>query len=60
MNCERCFNETAVTTMSWLNEDVICLECDKKEKSHPRYKDAKDAEFEQVKQGNYNYKGLLS
>lgn len=60
MNCERCHKKTSVTTMSWLNDETICLDCDEKEKLHPRYKEAKAAELQQVQQGNYNYKGLLS
>lgn len=59
MNCERCNKKTLVTTMSWLNEEIICLDCEEREQSHPMYKEAKDAELQQVQQGNYNYKGLL-
>jgi len=29
------------------------------EKDHPRFKEAKEAELQQVKAGNLNYKGLL-
>jgi hypothetical protein len=44
--------------MSWFNTDCICKECDEKEKAHPRYKEAKEAELEQVKKGNYNFEGI--
>jgi len=57
--CQRCYTETNSYTMSFLNTQLICNECDKKEKDHPRFKEAKEAELRQVKAGNYNYKGLL-
>ncbi len=59
IKCERCLKETTVTTMSYLNTEMICLECDLKEKDHPQYKEAKEAELAEVRKGNYNYKGLL-
>ena len=45
-------------TMSWFNEDWICNECDKKEHAHPLIDKAKQKELEEVKKGNYNYKGI--
>lgn len=40
------------------NEDCICLECKEKETKDPRYKKARDREHEEVKKGNYNFKGI--
>jgi hypothetical protein len=57
--CERCRVLTLVTTMSWLNQDMLCLDCKEKEKKYPRYLDAKKIESKYVKSGNYNYRGLL-
>lgn len=44
--------------MSMYNTKCICLECKKKEIQRDDYKDAMDAELEEVKKGNYNYKGI--
>ena len=57
-NCNRCNQETAVTTMSRFNTDMICLECDDKEQEHPDYQRAKDAEQAQVDAGNLNFPGV--
>jgi len=59
MKCDRCGKETNITIMSWLNTQIICMECSKNEKSHPRYKEAKEREHQEVLRGNYNYKGIL-
>ena len=45
--------------MSMLNTDCLCLNCKKKEKQHPQYKEAADAELAEVRQSNYNYQGLI-
>jgi hypothetical protein len=29
--CDRCPNDLSVRTMSWFNEDTICMECANKE-----------------------------
>lgn len=42
--------------MSMYNEDCICLRC--KERKRSDYKEAVEAEYEEVKKGNYNYKGI--
>jgi hypothetical protein len=57
--CHRCGEPSTMYTMSYLNTQLICMDCDDKEKEHPRYKDAKAEELEQVTAGNMNYKGLL-
>ena len=44
--------------MSMFNEDCICLECKDKETQNKDYKKARDAEAEEVRKGNYNYKGI--
>lgn len=56
-NCERCHKPTNVTIMSFFNEDMICMDCKKKEEAHPKYKEAHDEEVRQVRAGNYNFKG---
>ena len=57
-NCERCGKPTnGITTMSWFNDDVICVPCQEEEKNDPDYEDARKAEAEAIKRGdnNFNY-----
>jgi len=56
--CNRCREEVTVTTMSYFNEDTICMECRKKERAHPDFKKARDAEHAEVSRGNYNFEGV--
>jgi hypothetical protein len=59
-NCDRCGEPTNnITTMSMFNEDVICMNCKEKEKKDPEYEAAVEAEREQIKSGNTNYKGAI-
>ena len=57
-NCHRCGKETNTTTMSMFNTDIICMECKQKERDNPRYKEAVEADNAEIKNGNYNYKGI--
>lgn len=36
----------------------ICLDCKKKEEKHPRYEEAREAEANAVRNGNYNFPGI--
>jgi recombinational DNA repair protein (RecF pathway) len=56
--CERCKTPTGITTGSWFNQEMICLECNEKERAHPAFETAKQAEREAVLQGNYNFVGI--
>ena len=56
--CDSCFKKTPITTGSYFNLQMICLECEKAEKKNPRYEEAKRIENEQVLKGNYNFKGI--
>lgn len=59
-NCDRCGESTNnMTTMSMFNEDIICMDCKKKEKEDPEYEASAEAEREQIKSGNNNYKGAI-
>jgi len=58
MNCPRCKKDTNVHTMSMFNTQEICIPCKKIEQRHPQYDKARDAEFEQVRNGNYNFEGI--
>lgn len=57
-NCERCQSETRVLSMSWFNTQMICPRCEMTERKHPKFKEARDEEFAQVKNGNLNYEGI--
>ena len=58
-NCDRCRGElTGGRTMSMFNEDCICMECARKERERPDYKDAVEADHAEIKRGNYNFKGI--
>jgi hypothetical protein len=56
--CNRCREEVTVTTMSYFNEDTICMECNKQERAHPDFKKAQAAEHAEVRSGNYNFGGV--
>lgn len=59
-NCDRCGEPTnGVTTMSVFNEDVICMTCKKDEKNDPEYQASVEAEHEEIRKGNNNYKGAI-
>ncbi len=59
--CDRCGESTNnVTTMSMFNEDVICMNCKDEEKNDPEYQAASEAEREEIKKGNYNYRGAIT
>ena len=44
--------------MSMFNTDCICMVCSGKEKQDKDYEKAVRAEHEELKKGNYNYKGI--
>ena len=56
--CDRCGQETLVTTMSWFNTDIICDGCDKKERAHPQFEQARQRESDAVLRGVRNFPGI--
>lgn len=44
--------------MSMYNTDCICLDCKDKESKRADYGEAVKADHEEIKKGNYNYKGI--
>ena len=56
--CARCHKETRSHITSMFNDDVICLDCKEKEKAHPRYAEAVNAEFDACRRGDYNFPGI--
>ena len=58
-HCARCGADlTNGRIMSMYNEDCICLACKEKERQRPDYVEACIAEAEQIKQGNFDFKGI--
>jgi hypothetical protein len=57
-HCQRCRAELVGSTMSRFNTEIICPECEAKERAHPDYPRARDAEAYAVRNGNYNFPGI--
>ena len=58
-NCDRCHkNSGGISIMSYFNTDEICMECDEKERAHPKFKEALDADQRAIKSGNFNFPGI--
>lgn len=58
-NCDRCGKDLkGGRIMSMFNEDCICMECKEKETKDKNYKLARNKELEEVRKGNYNFKGI--
>ena len=58
MKCERCGQETISQSMSFFNTDMCCSDCLEKEKKHPKYQEARDAEEAAVRRGETNFPGI--
>lgn len=56
--CARCGQAMAASIVSRFNTDVICLSCEAKEKQHPGYRDAVNAEEVALRSGNRNFPGI--
>lgn len=57
--CDRCGGSLAGgRIMSMFNTDCLCLICKEKEKARKDYDKAVKAEQEEIKKGNFNYKGI--
>jgi|BioPla2DNA2_1021312.scaffolds.fasta_scaffold07169_11 hypothetical protein len=58
-NCDRCGKDLQDgRIMSMFNEDCICMKCKDEETKHKDYNKARDREIEEVRKGNYNFKGI--
>lgn len=57
--CDRCGKPlNGMRIMSMFNEDCICMECKEAERKKPEYTAAVEADHEQIRNGNYNFKGI--
>lgn len=58
-HCDRCGGSLAGgRIMSMFNEDCICMKCKDAERERADYDRAVQADHEEIKKGNYNYKGV--
>lgn len=57
-NCQRCGAKTLASSMSRFNTEMCCMECLADEKLAPGYAAAAKAEEDQVRAGNYNFRGV--
>ncbi len=57
--CDRCKGSLeGGRIMSAFNTECICMACKEEEMKRPDYEKAVKAEHEEIKKGNYNYKGI--
>jgi len=56
--CQRCREDASYTTMSIFNTDMICIECEKIERAHPDFPEARRIELEELAKKNYNFPGV--
>lgn len=58
-NCDRCGGSLAGgRIMSMYSTECICMACKEKEKTRDDYEAAVQAELDEVRKGNTNYKGI--
>lgn len=58
-HCDRCKGSLkGGRIMSMFSEDVLCMSCKDKETKDPEYKKAVEADHEEIKKRNFNYKGI--
>lgn len=57
-NCQHCGKKSSAHIMSMFNKDLICFDCKKKEMEHPLYEEAREAEAEACRRGDYNFPGI--
>ena len=56
--CDRCGKRVKALRMSIFNTEMCCEACLNREKRHPKYAEAKEAERQEVLKGNYNFEGI--
>ena len=57
-HCDRCGAPLTVRILSMYNEDVICMECKKKERQRPDYHEEVEADNAAIRRGDRNFKGI--
>lgn len=56
--CARCGDRLVVSSMSYFNEDICCMDCLDDEKLAPGYGIARERELQAVKAGVRNFAGV--
>ena len=56
--CDRCRKPVKALRMSMFNTEMCCQACLFKESKHPLYEQARQAERDAVKNGDYNFQGI--
>ena len=56
--CHRCFVTTGEYSMSWFNEQLICIGCSEQEKERSDYAEARRSEAEALSNGDFNFAGI--
>ena len=56
--CQRCGAKSNMHTMSMFNQDLVCMDCSDKEREHPLFKEAEQADAHEVLNGNWNFPGI--
>lgn len=56
--CERCGEHDIGLMMSMFNTQMICGSCISKERIHPDYERAREAEAAAIYRGDYNFRGI--
>lgn len=57
-HCDRCGVISNVFQMSMFNTEECCPSCIKAERARSDYEEAHKAEIEEVRKGNFNFKGV--
>lgn len=58
-HCDRCGGSLkGGRIMSMYSTECLCMDCKDKESKRPDYGEGVKADHEEIKKGNYNYKGL--
>ena len=58
VRCERCGQETAMYCISRFDMKRICFGCDARERKHPKYRQAIEAERQACKRGEPAFQGI--
>lgn len=56
--CDRCGKPSAYLIMSYFNTQMLCPDCETKERRHPKFETARRIETEHVRNGDYNFMGI--
>ena len=56
--CNRCGETPNSLSMGMFNPQMICPECETIERAHPKFKEARDTELDELLKGNYNFPGI--